>query len=849
MAIPKMKLYRLEQNYSPDNDTDLKSITDDELYPFVEKSLDLNTFERLIGVTYRDLMVGKSYDTDGSGNAFTRELDMYSNDGGLTADIKKTEVIDCDGWKRGRNALKVSISLDGTTFSDVVPESYYRVNYTTESRLYDAGGVITTNTSLAVSKRQGNNLQIEFGELIYTDNVFIESGQTIAKVKVEYSLFSNNIFTEDSGVLSLECGNIYDGTREGRLGTINGTGYGYEADADGLPLKAEGNIGYKAKVYPCRQKVALQSGTDSLWDADYTISPSGSILIEGCQDWILAPTDERRPRLFERVVIDSSTGKMIFRELELNTQYTTTIIPGKNGNIDLMLQLSPEYYNITYGVYAYPKELFIRYNEEDDILEDLFVPDYLNYDEDGEPQGEEGVLDTDLSDFSSVEKQIFRMAVTSNSGYENGRDLLLEHSSGTATINLGIPNLGASLKLYYNEKMFYYAGNTMVDSPFTVGFSGAIITLTPKSGETELPLSILVSYKEPHSAGLGKANGQKYWSFGYRICCYEKTKTAKEFVSSFRNWVSNHLNNNPDIFVGWQEYQGSNQNSMAISYLTGGYSILYREGSITFPEEITQNDFQDIRNFPPSGAVVGMNVTNASLKRYLKQVYAKFAYYDGIRDVTNGLLREFNVSPGVYKYRLIDDPTYSDLEDQRWIIRNDNKMPTTFFYKNAYLPTPNYVETGDCEIYRAISMNEGETLVMNLSSYREIAIKNTVDFPDIVLGSNGDIEEKTFTLVVDTLNTDETQKNPSYTGNGTRFSVVTRFEKRQNSWHYYDTLLKQNNTTVLNRFSSRGFDPEKTIEENILSRARYVFQTNEGIPYNVVFETGENNLLIYAEKK
>ena len=51
MAIPKMKIYRLDQNYSPDNDTDLKSVNDDELYPFVEKSLDLGTFEQLVGVT------------------------------------------------------------------------------------------------------------------------------------------------------------------------------------------------------------------------------------------------------------------------------------------------------------------------------------------------------------------------------------------------------------------------------------------------------------------------------------------------------------------------------------------------------------------------------------------------------------------------------------------------------------------------------------------------------------------------------------------------------------------------------------------------------------------------------
>ena len=213
MAIPKMKIYRLDQNYSPDNDTDLKSVTDDEAYPFVEKSLDLNVFEQLVGVTYRDLIVGKSISVDAP-----RLLSMYSEDEGLTYDRKKTECVSCNGWKKGRNALQVQISDDnGTSWSSVLDESYYRVNYSNEDRLYDASGNVVQGTDTAVAKRKDEILQIEFGELIYLDGVNIEDGKSITNVRVGYSLFSSDINTS-GGELALERGNIYDGTISGRHG-------------------------------------------------------------------------------------------------------------------------------------------------------------------------------------------------------------------------------------------------------------------------------------------------------------------------------------------------------------------------------------------------------------------------------------------------------------------------------------------------------------------------------------------------------------------------------------------------------------------------------------------------------
>ena len=845
MAIPKMKIYRLDQNYSPDNDTDLKSVTDDEAYPFVEKSLDLNVFEQLVGVTYRDLIVGKSISVDAP-----RLLSMYSEDEGLTYDRKKTEWVSCNGWKKGRNALQIQISDDnGTSWSSVLDESYYRVNYSNEDRLYDASGNVVQGTDTAVAKRKDEILQIEFGELIYLDGVNIEDGKSITNVRVGYSLFSSDINTS-GGELALERGNIYDGTISGRLGILAGSGYTYKADENGFPLKAEGNIGYKIKVYPCRQKVAqMDDLTDSVWAKDVSISPTGSITLENCEDWIVTLTDERHPRVFELVNLN---GHNVFRELVLNEQYTLTSVPKDNGRKDFTIQLSQDYYNIAYGVYVYPKELFIRYNEEIDILEDVFSPEYLNYDNDVK-NGDTGILTSSLSTFDVVHRKIFRMAISASFGYEDGRDFLLSGNDSEKTIDLnsiGYDGILSTVSLYCGGKIFYQNGTNLSNSDFNVSTNGYVLTITPKEGKT-LPNTILVSYKEKYSVGFGKegASDQNHWACGFRICCYEKTKSAKEFVSSFRNWVSDHLNNNPDIFRGWQEYEGSSENNLAISFLESGYSILYREGAITFPENIDTNDFNDIRNFPPAGATVNLGTPNSSLKKYLNQVYAKFAYYDGIFDVTNALLREFEVDSGAYKYALIDDPTYPNAENKRWIIRNDDKMPITFFHKNQYLPTPNYVETGECELYTAFSMNDGEILVMNLSDYREVAIKNNIDTPDNVIGLNGDTMTRSFTIVWDQGRTESTAKVNDYAGDGVFFKVTNKYTKSQNVWNLDSSSLYRGNEIILTQLFSRTFDSRKTLAENIAARPRYTHSTNEGTPFNVVFETGENNLLIFAEKK
>ncbi len=833
MAIPKMKIYRLDQNYSPDNDTDLKSISDDELYPFVEKSLDLGTFEELVGVTYRDLTVGRASTTE-----HTKEIAMLS-DGGDALDGKKTEFVCCDGWKKGRGALKVQIKTDddGSYSEQTVPENYYRTNFSFQDNLYDSTGSVTADVGQAVSRRRSEMLQIEFGDLIYADEQFLKD-KTAGGVKVTYRTFTDDLSKE--GTLALERGNIYDGTRTGRIGVYDASGYGYRADENGFPLKAEGNIGYKIRTYPCRQKVAQMTDVkDSAWHKDLEISQTGGIVIENCQNWILTQADERRPRLFERVTIGEDS---FFRELEQNVQYTITNIPKDGGRIDVSIQLSSEYYNVEYGRFVFPKELFVRYNEEDDILDDLFVPDYLDYESPdySRRKGDTGSLTSSLTAFDKVSKRIFKMAVAENAGYDPQRDFLLKvDGNGSASIDFssvyGGEDFFKSVKLFLHGALIYGDGAVMESSPFAITAAEKTLTITPKeTSDAALPSGILTSYLENHTVGLGKvreAEGDaetNHWCCGYRICCYEKTRIAKEFVSSFRNWVSDHLNNNPDIFLGFQKYEGSAQNPVAPSYIGTGFSILHREGAVVFSEPIAQADLNDVRNWPPADASADNSVAADALKIYLRKVYAKFAYYDGICDVSNGLLREFDVESGVFKYRMIDDPTYSaHAEDRRWLLRSDNKMPTTFFHQNTYLPAVNYVETGECTLWQEITLNEGETLKMNLSDYRALAVV-----------PNGG------TLLWNAAYAGETEK-----------TTETTAASGDVKWRIKDGKLYENGsadgtdgTAVLEKLTDADYDAHRSVGENIEKRGRHTYSPGGTVPYDVVFEAGDSYLTVYARK-
>ena len=982
MAIPKIKLYRLDQSYDPSNDTDIQSVNDDEIYPFVEKSLDLTKYEQLVGLTYRDLMVGKSI------TGFSVESSMLNigTEEQPSLDQYKSEWINCDGWRLDN--INVLLSTDGTNYSSAVPEKYYRLNFKTEPILeYDPLSDPSDQSRSPIGKRAANYVQVEFGKWIYSSsseeiNEFVPNPtqNPVVKVKLQYSLFTDDLSTvQASGnTLSLQRGHIYDGTTFGRRMVVENDVPVPIHDANGVPLKVEGNIGYKIKTYPCRQLVAY-TGSDAVGSIpsgesfikDVQIGADGKIIIDDCQSWILAQTDDRRPRLFQRIEVEGGGNSYVsYVELEQGTQYSSSLTTDLNGRFNLIFQLSSEYYNFSYGTYLYPKQLFIRFNEEDDALEDIFQPNYLDLSLDGNITSgtwsrSAGTDTADLTasqSYSSIGKRKFQIAVASGAGYTQGEDdLALSWSGNSFSISLpdGAYDASDTIRVWENGEIIYDRGTVKsekYDSESVVLTSSTFgLSLSNSAIESSLtkPTNLLFSYvvyKSLSSQAVltyhltsddmfqdGKQyftkSGSSYevavvtpgasiasntyyeqtnenpWAVGWRICAYEKTKIAKMFASSYRNWVSDHLNNSPDIFQGFTEYDGSSTNQIGIKYVSGGFSILHRNGTVLFADPVNQIDFYDAMN--NYSGIVSINYQNVSydeLRIYTNLVYAKFAYYDGLQDVNNGLLRKISVGSNYFTYGMVDDPTYIEIADsrydssalqrtslknKRWIIRNDAKMPTIFYKDNNYLPSPEYVDEKEAKKWESDYVQEGKFLQINVSSYRSVFVMNGIEPP--VLTGNEESGQRAVKIANiswspaysnDTELVDEPEANSvvfpvecifSYNSSMRKWEIIsTKIQifklssdvsvVSEKEYFTYDssTYLYQKVNAPINPLSNGYFEKTEinlssrelteqmslmALSQIMKSKEQAIYLTDLQCPYDLIFLCCENGLIVSAMSK
>lgn len=934
MAIPKIKLYRLDKSYDPSNDTDIQSVNDDEIYPFSEKSVDLTKFEQLVGVTYRDLMAGKSK------SGFEEEILMYNNGTEISPnyDRFKSALVNCDGWRR--DDIKVYISTDeGVTYNPkIIPEKYYRLNFTT-SPIFD-------NENNPTWKRQATYVQVEFGKWIYSgvgevlEFIPEPEKKPVNKIKLSYSLFSDDLkdpLASDES-LSLQYGHIYDGTLYGRqAAAVAGTSTAIK-DENGIPLKPEGNLGYKIRTYPCRQKVAY-TGDDKIgnvpdgksWVKDLQIDLSGKITITDCDSWIIAQTDNRRPRLFQQItVISGGTSYTSYIELEQGVQYTSTLLTDASGKFNIVFQLSSEYYNFSYGKYLFPSEIFVRYNEENDIMDDLFKPNYLELIRDSssgtwakKSGTDTGALTSNQSTYTSISKQIFKTALTPDV-QPGPEDIRMSWSGDTFTIELppGAYNENNNTIQVWEDGVLIYSKGSIPSAAITYtpkyknpSLSSNKFSMTLVNPGATKPSSLLLSYFEKKTFSNEKVQGastSQYsnpWAVGWRICAYEKTKTAPLFVSSFRNWVGDHLNNSPDIFEGYAKYDGSVTNATGINYINSGFSVLYRNGAVSFSNSVTQVDFDDVKNWPPSGLTINyQNISTEDLRLYTNLINAKFAYYDALQDVNNGLLRKISVGANFFAYGLLEDPTYitdnsynysedndakskTSLKEKRWIIRNDSKMPTLFYKNNKYLPAPVNCIESEASLWEPNQVQDGKFLQINISEYRSIFVENAISSPPVkgdespgeTITKYGNISwsssyssstaivekpssgsiifpvgctfiwnqssgkwvksETKLNVYVTSTDTEVDTSKTYYTFSSSNYtySVVTSPSGDPSSKGYYERSQID--------FSSRSFDPKKTIAEIFESRENIIYSTISVCPYNISFLCGENGLIITAKSK
>ena len=250
---------------------------------------------------------------------------------------------------------------------------------------------------------------------------------------------------------------------------------------------------------------------------------------------------------------------------------------------------------------------------------------------------------------------------------------------------------------------------------------------------------------------------------GYRVPCYEKVKKASLFVSSFPNWLKGHLNNDLDVFVGYQQYSGVNTadeqiDSIYPKYVKEGWHPMYPEGALQFTEPVEEYDYYDIFNFGAAagGAVeipsdkedeiwteVGSKLlpnycpTNGNLgnyRIYCNKVMYNVARYDAVYQVLMARMSNISVQGGVSRYRLLTDEAFSEAYGRRWTYRHDGTVRRMYSAGQEELPRildssengrerPPAVSTISTENGTLVESDREKIVRANLSSDRVMFIR------------------------------------------------------------------------------------------------------------------------------
>ena len=551
---------------------------------------------------------------------------------------------------------------------------------------------------------------------------------------------------EDESVLEYRVpfGSVYNGNRDGRCLHWNDSG----APASGPSLPAdrtldnskmnyyEGNYLYRRRVFPLRCLVGAAAS-----EPHDAVLEDGTCEFTASHDWYA--DGMMKPVAMELLQVDpnGSDARYIFKPLAEGTQITKVY---KYGVPQYRISFNSNYYKTGGGETAYPPAIYLFYNYVEDSLGDIFD---FSYDySGGEGLGYTNNLGLILANtlkpagiFSGMYMRHEFLAVRDGYGYDASKgDVPLAYSNGSVEftvpgsflINGVTCHLASSMeiKFYANgEYVGEYSDGSLISatdsggqpiyqlSPTVDPIDGSIEFLiglvsgnafTPNDlmvscmvEDTPQSLSGLLADSDPNTHEINAANGH---IVGYRVPCYEKTKTASTFVSSFPNWVKGHLNNDLDVFIGYREYSGMNATtqttitgSILPNYVKDGWHPMYPEGSLQFSEPVTQFDYLDVFNFgTQSGAVVipsdkESTVTTAfdtsikpnymaygtdlnQFRLYCTIVFYNVAHYESIYTAERARMSNISVQNGKSTYAFLEDDGFESAVGRRWLLRQDN---------------------------------------------------------------------------------------------------------------------------------------------------------------------------------
>lgn len=577
-------------------------------------------------------------------------------------------------------------------------------------------------------------------------------------------------------------GGVYNGNKSGRHVVDPSEGMSFY----------EGNYMYRRRIFPLRCLVASTSaGYDAL------IGSNGSCEFTASENWYADGL--LKPVVMERLLVDAGRRgeRYVFKPLLEGKQITKVYVHNSNGDgtyyPSYKITFSSSYYRLANGTMTYPTKLYFFYNETSDSLGDIFdfrydygdatqfAMDGYGYENDGTVYTENtnaSVLfgvdstsgDTDPSvPVSSYKSHAYRkkefLAVAEGYGYDSSMGDVLLSASGTDlafTLSSGA-YVGLGLRVYVNGLLVAWeeADGTMDGvAGYSLSKNGTTYTLSVGTGGA-LPNDLMVScYEKMDVYPYPDESVRTRNIIGYRIPCYEKSKKANLFVSSYPNWLKGHLNNDLDVFFGYRLYSGmesENQTtdmSMLPNYVkAGSWHALYTEGAVQFTEEMEEYDYFDVFNFGTQTGAVSVDYSSffingympsgqqssdrktiypnyqnidSALKLYYNKVMYNVAHYDAVYSVARARLSNISVQGDRSTYALLEDEGFEEGVGRRWTTRTDDSLRMRFNAGQTELPDILEAGQDDKEVVPvAVISAEAETLMRG--SDRNILRVNTSD--------------------------------------------------------------------------------------------------------------------------
>jgi hypothetical protein len=169
---------------------------------------------------------------------------------------------------------------------------------------------------------------------------------------------------------------------------------------------------------------------------------------------------------------------------------------------------------------------------------------------------------------------------------------------------------------------------------------------------------------------------------------YEDT-SSKYFCGESENWVGDHLNMWPDVFVGTENYPGDSSSVTSVDINGNPVTTLVDPGWVpAFREPSTyQMDFR--RGLVTFGEIIDTSLIDDQ-GHDLGMVRANYAHLVGIGNVTSQALTVIASTSG-RRFKASSDVVYPNSIGKRWVGRNDSYLPRNFYVDGVLTPVPKQI--------------------------------------------------------------------------------------------------------------------------------------------------------------